>query len=102
MIFFIEGTKLNKLRELVLQKNNLDLKLSQELQEIKVELEKEKEKSRAEINERETRERSLEVSKQQLETQLTEMEKENCELLRELSLLQVGTFVHNVPGFIEG
>ena len=79
----------------------MDLKLSQELQEIKVELEKEKESFRDELNERETRERALEVSKQQLETQLTEMEKENGELLRELSLLQVGSFVHNVPDFIK-
>ena len=91
-------SKLNELRELVRQKNNVDSELSQELQEAKDELEHERTSYRAELNERETRERALEVSKQQLETQLTEVEKENCELLRELSLLQVRTFLL----FIEG
>ena len=82
-------TKLNQIHELLQHKNELDVKLRQELQETKDELEKEKENFRKELNERETRERSLKDSKEKLETQLTEMEKESYDLLQELSLLQV-------------
>lgn len=71
------------------QKNQVELKLSQQLQETKKEMEKEREVFRAEVNERETRERALEISKRQLETQLTEVDRENYESLEELSLLQV-------------
>ena len=85
------ASKLNQLQELVRQKNKVELKLSQQLQETKKELEKERENFRAEVNERETRERALEVSKRQLETQLTAVDRENYESLEELSLLQVCT-----------
>lgn len=71
------------------QKNQVELKLSQQLQETKKEMEKEREVFRAEVNERETRERALKISKRQLETQLTEVDRENYESLEELSLLQV-------------
>lgn len=71
------------------QKNQVELKLSQQLQETKKEMENEREVFRAEVNERETRERALEISKRQLETQLTEVDRENYESLEELSLLQV-------------
>ena len=71
------------------QKNQVELKLSQQLQETKKEMEKEREVFRAEVNERETRERALEISKRQLETQLTQVDRENYESLEELSLLQV-------------
>ena len=77
------------MQELVRQKNKVELKLSQQLQETKKELEKERESFRAELSERETRERALEVSKRQLETQLTAVDRENYESLEELSLLQV-------------
>ena len=83
------ASKLNQLQELVRQKNQVELKLSQQLQETKKEMEKEREVFRAEVNERETRERALEISKRQLETQLTEVDRENYESLEELSLLQV-------------
>lgn len=83
------ASKLNQLQELVRQKNKVELKLSQQLKETKKELEKERESYRAELNERESRERALEVSKRQLETQLTAVDRENYESLEELSLLQV-------------
>ena len=76
------------MQELVRQKNKVELKLSQQLQDIKKELEKERETFRAELNERESRERALEVSKRQLETQLTEVDRENYESVQELGLLQ--------------
>ena len=76
------------MQELVRQKNKVELKLSQQLQDIKKELEKERETFRTELNERESRERALEVSKRQLETQLTEVDRENYESLQELGLLQ--------------
>jgi len=76
------------MQELVRQKNKVELKLSQQLQDIKKELEKERETFRAELNERESRERALEVSKRQLETQLTEVDRENYESIQELGLLQ--------------
>ena len=71
----------------------MELKLSQQLQETKKELEKERESFRAELNERETRERALEANKRQLETQLTAVDRENYESLEELSLLQVCTIL---------
>lgn len=76
------------MQELVRQKNKVELKLSQQLQDIKKELEKERETFRAELKERESRERALEVSKRQLETQLTEVDRENYESIQELGLLQ--------------
>lgn len=76
------------MQELVRQKNKVELKLSQQLQDVKKELEKERETFRAELNERESRERALEVSKRQLETQLTEVDRENYESVQELGLLQ--------------
>ena len=76
------------MQELVRQKNKVEVKLSQQLQETKKELEKERETFRAELNERETRERALEVSKRQLEAQLTAVDRENYESLQELGLLQ--------------
>ena len=76
------------MQELVRQKNKVELKLSQQLQDIKKELEKERETFRAELNERESRERALEVSKRQLETQLTEVDRENYESVQEVGLLQ--------------
>ena len=76
------------MQELVRQKNKVELKLSQQLQDIKKELEKERETFRVELNERESRERALEVSKRQLETQLTEVDRENYESVQELGLLQ--------------
>lgn len=76
------------MQELVRQKNKVELKLSQQLQDIKKELEKERETFRTELNERESRERALEVSKRQLETQLTEVDRENYESIQELGLLQ--------------
>ena len=76
------------MQELVRQKNKVELKLSQQLQDIKKELEKERETFRAELNERESRERALEVGKRQLETQLTEVDRENYESVQELGLLQ--------------
>ena len=82
-------TKLNQIHELLQHKNKLDVKLRQELQETKDELENEKEKFEKELNERETRERSLKDSKEKLETQLIQMEKESYDLLQELSLFQV-------------
>ena len=82
------AAKLDQMQELVRQKNKVELKLSQQLQDIKKELEKERETFRAEVNERESRERALEVSKRQLETQLTEVDRENYESLQELGLLQ--------------
>lgn len=83
------ASKLNQLQELVRQKNQVELKLSQQLQETRKEMDKEREVFRAEVNERETRERTLEISKRQLETQLTKVDRENYESLEELSLLQV-------------
>lgn len=80
--------KLNQMQELVRQKNKVEVKLSQQLQDTKKELEKERESFRAEINERETRERALEVGKRQLEAQLTVVDSENYESLQELALLQ--------------
>lgn len=71
----------------------MELKLSQQLQETKKELEKERESFRAELNERETRERALEANKRQLEIQLTAVDRENYESLEELSLLQVCTML---------
>ena len=88
-------SKLNQMQEIVRQKNKVELKLSQQLQETKKELEKEKEKFMAELNEREGRERALEINKRQLETQLTAVDRENYESLEELSLLQVRT-VHQI------
>ena len=82
-------TKLNQIHELLQHKNKLDVKLRQELQETKVELEKEKERFKRGLNERKTRERYLKDSKEKLETQLIQMEKESYDLLQELSLLQV-------------
>ena len=82
------AAKLDQMQELVRQKNKVELKLSQQLQDIKKELEKERETFRAEVNERESRERALEVGKRQLETQLTEVDRENYESLQELGLLQ--------------
>lgn len=76
------------MQELVRQKNKVELKLSQQLQDIKKELEKERETFRAELDERESRERALEVGKRQLETQLTQVDRENYESLQELGLLQ--------------
>ena len=76
------------MQELGRQKNKVELKLSQQLQDIKKELEKERETFRVELNERESRERALEVSKRQLETQLTEVDRENYESVQELGLLQ--------------
>ena len=76
------------MQELVRQKNKVELKLSQQLQDIKKELEKERETFRAELNERESRERALEVGKRQLETQLTEVDREHYESVQELGLLQ--------------
>lgn len=83
------GAKLNQMQEIVRQKNKVELKLSQQLQEAKRALEKERENFIVEMNEREARERALEVSKRQLETQLTAVDRENYESLEELSLLQV-------------
>ena len=77
------------MQEIVRQKNKVELKLSQQLQEAKRALEKERENFIVEMNEREARERALEVSKRQLETQLTAVDRENYESLEELSLLQV-------------
>ena len=82
------AAKLDQMQELVRQKNKVELKLSQQLQDIKKELEKERETFRTELNERESRERALEVSKRQLETQLTEVDRENYESVQELGLLQ--------------
>ena len=82
------AAKLDQMQELVRQKNKVELKLSQQLQDIKKELEKERETFRTELNERESRERALEVSKRQLETQLTVVDRENYESLQELGLLQ--------------
>ena len=82
-------SKLNELHELIQHKNKFDLKLRRELQETKEELEKEKGNFTKELNKREKREHSLLDSKQKLEIQLTEMEKESYDLLQELSLLQV-------------
>ena len=76
------------MQELVRQKNKVEVKLNQQLQETKKELEKERETFRAELNEREARERALEVSKRQLEAQLTAVDRENYESLQELGLLQ--------------
>ena len=76
------------MQELVRQKNMVEVKLSQQLQETKKELDKEKENYRAEMQEREARERALELSKRQLEEQLTAMDRENYESLQELNLLQ--------------
>ena len=76
------------MQELVRQKNKVELKLSQQLQDIKKELEKERETFRAELDDRESRERALEVGKRQLETQLTQVDRENYESLQELGLLQ--------------
>lgn len=76
------------MQELVRQKNKVELKLSQQLQDIKKELQKERETFRAELDERESRERALEVGKRQLETQLTQVDRENYESLQELGLLQ--------------
>ena len=81
-------TKLNQMQELVRQKNMVEVKLSQQLQETKKELDKERENYRAEMQEREARERALELSKRQLEEQLTAMDRENYESLQELNLLQ--------------
>lgn len=83
------AAKLNQMQEIVRQKNKVELKLSQQLQEAKRALEKERENFIVEMNEREARERALEVSKRQLETQLTAVDRENYESLEELSLLQV-------------
>lgn len=82
------AAKLDQMQELVRQKNKVELKLSQQLQDIKKELEKERETFRAELDERESRERALEVGKRQLETQLTQVDRENYESLQELGLLQ--------------
>ena len=76
------------MQELVRQKNKVEVKLNQQLQDTKKELEKERETYRAELNEREARERALEVSKRQLEAQLTAVDRENYESLQELALLQ--------------
>jgi len=76
------------MQELVRQKNKVELKLSQQLHDIKKELEKERVTFRAELDERESRERALEVGKRQLETQLTQVDRENYESLQELGLLQ--------------
>ena len=83
------AAKLNQMQEIVRQKNKVELKLSQQLQEAKRALEKERKNFIVEMNEREARERALEVSKRQLETQLTAVDRENYESLEELSLLQV-------------
>lgn len=83
------AAKLNQMQEIIRQKNKVELKLSQQLQEAKRALEKERENFIVEMNEREARERALEVSKRQLETQLTAVDRENYESLEELSLLQV-------------
>ena len=76
------------MQELVRQKNMVEVKLSQQLQDTKKELDKERENYRAEMQEREARERALELSKRQLEEQLTAMDRENYESLQELNLLQ--------------
>lgn len=86
------AAKLNQMQEIVRQKNKVELKLSQQLQEAKRALEKERENFIVAMNEREARERALEVSKRQLETQLTAVDRENYESLEELSLLQVCGF----------
>lgn len=86
------AAKLNQMQEIVRQKNKVELKLSQQLQDAKRALEKERENFIVKMNEREARERALEVSKRQLETQLTAVDRENYESLEELSLLQVCGF----------
>lgn len=80
--------KLNQMQELIRQKNMVEVKLSQQLQETKKELEKEREQFRVEMNEREARERALELGKRQLEEQLTAVDRENYESIQELTLLQ--------------
>lgn len=104
---FVEGVlnktdltfKLNQLLESVRQKNDLNLQLGQELVEIKTELEKERKTFRAELNEQRTQRQALENSKQNVEAQLTEADRENRELLREISILQVGIMSY-IPGFM--
>lgn len=80
--------KLQQMEDIIHQKNAIEIQLNQQLKEMKEELQNERQTFASELIERENRERFLESTKEQLEQQLTAVDRENYESLQELSLMQ--------------
>ena len=76
------------MEEIVNQKNIIETRLNQQLQEMKEELQKERQTFASELIERETRQQELEASKEELEIQLNALDRDNFDSVQQFVMLQ--------------
>lgn len=81
-------SKIQQMEEIISQKNTIEVKLNQQLREMKDELQKERKTFAAELIERETRQQELEASKEELEIQLNALDRENFDSVQQFTMLE--------------
>jgi hypothetical protein len=80
--------KLQQMEEIIHDKNKIEVQLNKQLSETKKELKQLRESSKKDLQNKENRERTLESNKEQLEIQLSALERDSYDSINELTILQ--------------
>lgn len=80
--------KIQQMEDIIHEKSTNEMKLNQQLSEIRKELDKERKNAQQNLKEKENRERTLETNKERLEMQLSALERDSYDSVQELGMMQ--------------